>query len=86
MHSRRDGFFEGLCKFLDLCFLLYLDGVDARLPLMLGAMKCFWCRVDLAAYKRVVCVTVCAVTGAGKKHVLEACAPDDDHVKLMPVF
>ena len=52
----------------------------------LGAVKCLWCQADLAAYKRVVCVTVCAVTGAGKKHVLEACAPDDDHVKLVPVF
>ena len=80
-----DGFFEGLCKFLDLCFLLHLDGVDA-IPLRLGAVKCLWCQADLAAYKRVVCVTVCDVIGAGKKHVLEACAPDDDHVKLVPVF
>ena len=49
-------------------------------------MKCLWCQADLAAYKRVVCVTVCAVTGAGEKHVLEACASDNDHVKLVPVF
>ena len=26
------------------------------------------------------------MTGAGKNHVLEARAPDDDHVKLAPVF
>ena len=79
-----DGFFEGLCKFLDLCLLLHLDGVDARFPLRLGA--CLWCQADPAAYKRVVCVTVCPVTGEGKKHVIEACAPDDDRVKLVSVF
>ena len=56
-----------------------------RLPLRLGAVKCLWCQADLAVYKRVICVTVCAVTGAGRKHVLEACAPDEDHVKLVPV-
>ena len=78
--------FEGLCKFFDLCFLLHLDGVDARLPVRLGTVKCLWCQADLAAYKIVVCVTVSAVTGAGKKHVLEACASDNDHVKLVPVF
>ena len=49
-------------------------------------MRYLWCEADLAAYKKVVSVTVCAVTGAGKKRVLEACAPDDDHVKLAPVF
>lgn len=49
-------------------------------------VKCLWCQVDLAACKVVVRVTVYAVTGAGTKHVLEACAPDDDHVKLAPVF
>ena len=56
--------------------------IGARLSLRLGTVKCLWCQADLAAYKRVICVTVCAVTGAGKKHVLEACAPDDDHVGL----
>ena len=56
--------------------------IGARLSLRLGTVKCLWCQADLAAYKRVICVTVCAVTGAGKKHVLEACAPDDDHRKL----
>ena len=49
-------------------------------------MKSLRCQEDLAAYKRVVRVTVCTVTGAGEKHVLETCAPEDDHVKLVPVF
>lgn len=26
------------------------------------------------------------MVGAGEKHVLEARAPDDDHVELMPMF
>ena len=69
-----------------LCFLLHLDGVDAKVPLRLGTVKCLWCQADLAAYKRVVCVTVCAVTGADKKHMLQACASGNDHVKLVSVF
>ena len=65
---------------------MHLDGVDAGIPLKLGAVKCLWCQADLAAYKRVILGTICAVAGAGKKHVLEAYVPDDDHVKLVPAF
>ena len=66
-----DNVLEGLGKLLKHLFVLHLGGVDARLPLRLGAVEFLWYQADLTAYQGVVCVTVCTVAAAGEKHVLE---------------